>query len=153
MTVRKGMYPLWRGLNCTWERLMLYCEHDPECRALLLEQVEQMPSADQTENPRNPSGRKGKESIDNINRLAGGTDPSYILARLKRDPPDLARQVIDGAISAHAAAIEAGIRKRMKSVPIDTPSEALRALLRVFSASELGEAFRALQTERVGLVK
>jgi len=80
-------------------------------------------------------------------------DPAYILARLKRDRPYLARQVIDGEISAHAAAIEAGIRKRMKSVPIDTPSEALRALLRVFSASELGEAFRALQTERVGLVK
>ena len=135
-------YPLWHGLNCARDRLILYCEHDPECRALLLEQVEQMPSADQTENPRNPSGRKGKESIDNINRLAGGTDPSYILARLKRDPPDLARQVIDGAISAHAAAIEAGIRKRMKSVPIDSPDAAVGALLRVFSTGEILMAAR-----------
>ena len=124
MTVRKRMYSLWHGLNCTWERLMLYCEHDPECRALLLGQVDPLAGHGEI--------GKGRRRDGNANSKHQN-DQTYILSRLKRDRPDLARQVIDGAISAHAAAIEAGIRKRMKSLPIDSPDAAIGALLRVFS--------------------
>ena len=125
-------YPLWHArLNCSWDRLMLYCEHDPECRVLLLEQVGEL------------SGHGGDHRQGDNGTLKGrGTDPTYILARLKRDRPDLARQVIDGAISAHAAAIEAGFRKRMKSVTIDSPDAAIGALLRVFSTGEILMAAR-----------
>lgn len=133
-------YPLWHGLECPWSRLVLYCEHDEECRALLLGQVDELPVADQTQNPRNPAGRNGKESVDTINRLKGGTDSAYTLARLKRDAPDLAKMVIDGDISANAAAIQAGFRKPTKTIPIDTPASAVRALLRVFSAEEIIDA-------------
>ncbi len=38
---------------------------------------------------------------------------AYTLARLKRDRPDLAQKVIDGELSAHAAAIKAGFRKKL----------------------------------------
>ena len=42
--------------------------------------------------------------------------------------------------SADAAAIEAGIRRPMRSVPIDTPDNAIRALLRVFTVTDLAQA-------------
>jgi len=50
----------------------------------------------------------------------GGNSRDYTLARLKRDRPDLAEMVIGGAMSANAAAIEAGFRRR------DTPVDTLR---------------------------
>jgi hypothetical protein len=57
------------------------------------------------------------DQVDNINlkeQTKGGTDPAYILARLKRDRPDLAEQVVSGKLSANAAAIKAGFRKKPK---------------------------------------
>lgn len=45
-----------------------------------------------------------KDRVDNINSK-GGTSPDYTLARLKRDRPDLAQQVVNGELSANAAAI------------------------------------------------
>ncbi len=48
----------------------------------------------------------------------GGNSREYTLARLKRDRPDLAELVIGGALSANAAAIEAGFRRR--DTPVDT---------------------------------
>jgi hypothetical protein len=41
-----------------------------------------------------------------------GTDRAYLLGRLKRERPDLFRQVVKKELSAHAAAIEAGFRKK-----------------------------------------
>jgi len=43
-----------------------------------------LPIEDQEAQPRNPSGRKGKESSDNIIRLKQGTDTTYTLRRLAR---------------------------------------------------------------------
>lgn len=128
-------YPLWFGLECTWNRLVLYCEHDDECRALLLGEVGELTKHGEV--------GKGRNRVDNINSKAtGGTDPTYALARLKRDAPDLAKMVIDGELSANAAAIQAGFRKPTKTIPIDTPDAAVRALLRVFSCDELVMAFK-----------
>jgi len=41
-----------------------------------------------------------------------GTSREYTLRRLKRDAPELAEMVLNGELSANAAAIEAGFRKR-----------------------------------------
>ena len=49
------------------------------------------------------------------------------LRRLARSRPDLLARVESGELSAHAAAVQAGIRKPMKSIPVDTPPEALQA--------------------------
>jgi hypothetical protein len=122
-------YPLWHGLECPWSRLVLYCEHDEECRALLLGQVGELAAHGEI--------GKGRDRGDNITSKERGTDPTYTLARLKRDAPDLAKMVIDGDISANAAAIQAGFRRPTKTIPIDTPASAVRALLRVFSAEEI----------------
>ncbi len=54
-----------------------------------------------------------QHSVDyNIISNIQGTDATYTLRRLKRDHPKLADRVIDGELSANAAAIEAGFRKR-----------------------------------------
>jgi hypothetical protein len=55
-----------------------------------------------------------KKQVDNINLLKtpGGTDPAYLVARLKRDAPEVAERLADGEFrSVRAAAIEAGIVK------------------------------------------
>ncbi len=52
--------------------------------------------------------------------VAGGSGRAYTLRRLARDAPELAEAVLQGRLSANAAAIAAGIRRR------PTPLEAMR---------------------------
>jgi hypothetical protein len=75
-----------------------------------------------------------------------GTEQTYTLRRLARDNPELLDRVASGELSANGAAVLAGFRRPMKSVPIDSPCSAVRALLRVFSAEDLA---KALAEERV----
>jgi len=51
--------------------------------------------------------RSEKEQVDNVNlKLSkGGNAPTYALRRLKRDRPDLAKKVVEGKLSAHAATL------------------------------------------------
>jgi hypothetical protein len=70
------------------------------------------PPADQKEAPRNPNGRKGKESDNNVIRLRQGNDTTYTLRRLARDNPELLDKIEAGELTVNAAAIQAGIRKK-----------------------------------------
>jgi hypothetical protein len=74
--------------------------------------------------------------------MQGERGSSYELARLKRDRPDLAAQVVDGDLTAHAAAIQAGIRPRRASIRIDSPTNAVRGLLRHFTAEQISQALK-----------
>ena len=58
----------------------------------------------------------GDEHARQAISIEGGTSKNYTLARLKRDRPDLAQRVVDGELSANAAAIEAGFRKRQSNL-------------------------------------
>jgi hypothetical protein len=78
----------------------------PEARANPLQ------SADQEEAPRNPNGRKGKESGTNSTRLKRGGNTTYTLRRLARDNPELLDKIEAGELSVNQAAIQAGIRKK-----------------------------------------
>lgn len=69
-----------------------------------------------------------------------GNRKDYTLSRLKREAPALFDEVKAGRMSANAAALEAGIRKPMRSIPVDTPDAAIRALLRVFTVTDLAQA-------------
>jgi hypothetical protein len=60
---------------------------------------------------------RGKKTTSNGPSLEPGNSRDYILARLKRDHPELAERVVDGDLSANAAAIEAGFRR--KATPLD----------------------------------
>jgi hypothetical protein len=68
----------------------------------------------------------------NIISIQQGTEQTYTLRRLARDNPELLDRVASGELSANGAAVLAGFRRPMKSVPIDSPCSAVRALLRVF---------------------
>jgi hypothetical protein len=62
-------------------------------------------------------GDRRSDQVDNTSndinlKAKGGTSRSYTLARLDRDRPDLAAKVDAGLMTANAAAIEAGFRKR-----------------------------------------
>ncbi len=72
-----------------------------------------------------------------------GNRESYTLRRLKRDNPTLAKRVIDGELSANAAAIQAGIRRKTITVPLD-PERAAATLARHFTPDELDALIEAL---------
>ena len=67
---------------------------------------------------------------DNAEVDTRGTSTAYTLARLDRDRPDLLERVKSGELSAHAAAIEAGFRKRPTGIQL------LRAAWRKATADE-----------------
>lgn len=78
------------------------------CRKDRYQHVRQMLDAEIGALSKNGEIGNGR-SFDNVKATMGGNDPVYALRRLKRDRPDLAQRVIVGELSAHAAAIEAGI--------------------------------------------
>jgi hypothetical protein len=103
---------LWQGLETTIDDLRVYCRKEPTVQKLILEQMEPGRS-------RRPTKEEQSNNFDNIKPVQqGGTSALYTLKRLKRDRPDLFEQVIGGIMSANAAAIEAGWRK--KPAPLET---------------------------------
>jgi len=86
--------------------------------------------------------------VDNVNRQPDGNSEAYTLNRLRRAAPELFEKVKQGGISANAAAIQAGFRRPTKTIPIETPASAVRALLRVFSAEELIDAITSATDQR-----
>lgn len=96
--------------------------------------------------PAAPNGiNQHSGGCDNITPTSRGTDPSYVIARLKRDDPDLAQEVVEGRMSAHAAAVKAGIKKPTATVPVDSAENAIRALLRRFTKIQLLAALTIME--------
>jgi hypothetical protein len=97
-------HPLWQGLETTIDDLRVFCRKQPEVQRLILEAME----------PGRTDGgdRRSAEFQSNNITLKRGTSAIYTLKRLKRDHPSLFHQVLSGVMSANAAAIEAGIRKK-----------------------------------------
>jgi hypothetical protein len=77
---------------------------------------------------------------------AGNTE-SAALRRLRKDRSDLHARVLAGAMSAHAAMIDAGFRPRTFSVRADDPRSAARSLHKHMSAGYLAELIRLLQED------
>lgn len=85
-------------------------------------------------------GGRGKRG-EQCTPLKKGNSKDRLAARIKRDHPDIAARVANGEFkSIRAAALEAGIVKPMRSIPVDTPEAAIRALLRVFTVTDLAQA-------------
>jgi len=96
-------------------------------------------------------GGRGNKAVDNVNSFKtakGGNRDTYLAARLKRDHPEIAARVANGEFkSIRAAALEAGIRRPMRSVPIDNPDSFIRAGLRVFTVTDLAQALGRVADE------
>lgn len=80
-----------------------------------------------------------REGVCNTNSSNETTDAEYITRRLKRDNPELAEAVINGELSAHRAAIQAGIRKERFTVPNHDMRLAARALTNKLSHDQVNE--------------
>jgi len=91
-----------------------------------------------------PPGGQAPKVLADIKRVGldgGGSRRAYVLDRLYREGrADLLARVEAGELSPYAAGVEAGIVRRTRGVPIDSPEHAIRALLRVFTADELRRA-------------
>ena len=64
-------------------------------------------------------------------------DATYVVARLKRDDPALADQVVKGTITPNAAAIQAGIRHRYARIRTDDVTRAVGVLLKCYTAQQI----------------
>lgn len=78
------------------------------------------------------------------NQLERGNAAAYTLRRLKKQAPKLHQRVLDGKMSAHAAAIEAGWREKSITVPLNV-DKAAAALRRHFDAKELKQLIALLK--------
>jgi hypothetical protein len=130
------------GIAFLYGECRFYAEQGDENAAKALELLRDMmpaaPPHDETK------GGRGKKTVDNINGLSkGGTSETYLLRRLKRDRQDLAARVIAGELSAHKAAIEAGIRKRLVYVA-PTVEGFARAIVKHLQPKERDELKRVL---------
>jgi hypothetical protein len=85
-------------------------------RALCEGDVEAERAIDGATQPLNKNGTN-QHAGDRNPIPSTGRGRDYDIARLKRDAPELAEMVINGELSANAAAIEAGFRKR--ATPLD----------------------------------
>lgn len=81
--------------------------------------------------------KKGDEKVGNAK--FNGSTQAYNVARLERDDPELAQAVRRGEISAHAAAVQAGIRKPTWTAPAD-PERLAQAIEKRFPGWRLVRA-------------
>jgi len=142
-------HPLWQGLGLETDELLNYLRKALGVKALVLGELEEMPV----------KGKEtGKECIkdyirsDNITsnvqkdtnlKSTRGTSPSYLTKRLKRDNPELFEKVKSGELTAHAAAIVAGIKKPMVQVRTDDINAAMAKLLRYYDLADIKKAVEA----------
>jgi hypothetical protein len=131
----------WAGLNFpSWDALYAVLDRADGGKAVRAMLVERGAPANglagDTRASRGGPGRPpaGTKNMGN-SHITGGKDTRSTIARLKRDNPDLAEQVIRGELSANAAAIKAGFRKRTISVPLD-PNGWAEATLRHFTPEQ-----------------
>jgi hypothetical protein len=101
--------PLWHGLETTIDDLRVFCRKHPGVRALILAEMDPGQKAGGDHGNQHTGG---KRQTDNISLPSYGTSATYTLKRLKRERRDLFDKVCAGELSANAAAIEAGFRKK-----------------------------------------
>ena len=81
----------------------------------------------------NQNASNDKTTVDNIHSCSdrpSGTSESAALRRLRKDRPDLHAKVLDGELSAHAAAVQAGFRPTTFTVRADNPTSIANTLRR-----------------------
>jgi hypothetical protein len=87
--------------------------------------------------------RTDLQHTDNVTKSDHGNERTYALRRLRKDRPDLHARVLEGVVSAHAAMVEAGFRRKTITVPADVDA-IVRALPRHFSGEDIKEIARRL---------
>jgi len=87
---------------------------------------------------------KARNQFDNSKtETKGGNDQTYLARKIMTDSPETFDRLKQGEYrSVRAAAMDCGIVKerKVKAIPVDTPDAAIRALLRVFTVTDLAQA-------------
>ena len=120
------------------------------------EERKELLSVDAAGDPHSRPGNQSAKKVDDnaeVNSLRdkqkprwGSKDPERIVSRLKRDAKtdtraaEMLTKIERGEVKPYRAAKEMGYVKPMRSIPIDTPEAAIRALLRVFTVTDLAQA-------------
>lgn len=134
------------GLRYSTEQLqaLLRLRHSGEGNAEMRGRMEQMRAGvarllRSEQQPLSAHGEvgRGRERVDaiNSNSSTGGTSADYLTARLKRDNPALAEQVVRGELTPNAAAQLAGIRK--PRILVTSPESVAVALRRHMTPADL----------------
>ena len=125
-----------RGWGQNPDKIQAVIQDDAEALALFREAM------------KGESGRPSTEEYhNNVMELKSvqGNSKSYTVSRLKRDRPDLFEKVVAGELSANKAAIEAGFRRRARTMSENldylwakaTPDEQAGFLARIMAPSSL----------------
>jgi hypothetical protein len=103
---------------------------------------------------RPPGGNNGNQytggNVDNVHvaKRPTGNSESAALRRLRKDRPDLHSQVLNGEVSAHAAAVEAGFRPRTCTIRSDNPVSIVGTLRRQLDPETLAMVTKLLSEEK-----
>lgn len=94
-------------------------------------------------------GRQGTRTdlLDNVQEVKAptGNSESAALRRLRKDRPDLHAQVLNGELSAHAAAVQAGFRPKTFTVRTDDPDRIVATLRRQLPPGVLAKVIHLLE--------
>ena len=88
--------------------LLAYCRKQADVQKLIMSEVDEQP----THADAGAKGGRGHKAGDIVTSFRGN-GRTHTLKRLKRDAPALFSRVVAGELSANAAAIEAGFRKKL----------------------------------------
>lgn len=135
-----------RGLNGRRDQLVALCGRDEELKqrvqGLLDGEVDPLPSPG---GDRRSADFQGSDTTSKRSIEPAGRGAKYVVARLKRDRPDLAERVVSGELTANAAARQAGIRK--PRVVLTSPESIAAALRRHLGPDDIAHLIRLLLNE------
>ena len=85
-----------------------------------------------------------KHAVDNVNGRPAGNSRDAALRRLRKDQPELHAKVLSGELSAHAAMVEAGYRKKLSHAEkcaaefrkVENKTELLEQLRQIVEAAQ-----------------
>lgn len=131
--------PRWRGLGTSKTALSAWVREQDAPTAEAVERAwrGEIPAA-------RPVGRPTNN--ESATHITGQRDADSILARLKRDHPDLAESVVNGELSANAAAIRLGWRH--PRIVATSPASVARKLREIWSDQQLEDLIQELEVNR-----
>ena len=94
--------------------------------------------------PANPNGTN-RFSLGDTKATSDENNAGYVVSRLKRDDSELAQQVVNGEITANAAAVKAGIRHKYARIRTDDVTRAVTKLLEVYELDEVLSTLRSVK--------
>lgn len=134
-----------RGLNTTVDNIRIALTRFP----VVWDKVERLLER----RPGNPTGRNQyseEGTFDNIQdsstKAPTGTSKAATMRRLRKDAPELAEKVIEGELTANAAAILAGFRKKTVTVTVDVDAIAEK-LRRTLNQDQIHQLIELLQRD------